>query len=938
VLLYRDTEKPVTSMNSSTQDPPAPSPGLRGRGAECEALDALLDTVRTGASRALVLRGEPGVGKTALLEYAIDRATGCHVSRAAGIESEMELAFAGLHQLCAPMLDGIDGLPAPQRDALGTALGLRTGEAPDRFLVGLAVLGLLSEAAEEQPLVCVVDDAQWLDRASAQALAFVARRLLAEPIAMVFAVREPSYERELTDLPELLVNGLGDADARALLNSVIRGPLDEHVRDRIVHETRGNPLALLELPRGLTPAQLAGGFGLQDALPLSNRIEESFRHRLEPLADSTQQLLLVAAAEPVGDPVLVWQAAAGLGISPDAAAPAEAAGLLTLGTRVTFHHPLVRSAVYRGATVEERQIVHRALADATDAEVDPDRRAWHLSRSASGPQEDVAGELERSAGRAQARGGLSAAAAFLEQAARLTIDPARRAERSLAAAQAKHLAGAQVAALGLLAAAKAGPVDEFRHARVDLLRAQIAFSVNRGSDAPSLLLKAARQLEPLDIGLARETYLEALSAAMFVGCLARGADVLEVAQAARTVPPPEGPPRPTDLLLDGLALLITEGFAAGTPMLEQALRAFRDEPLSREEEIRWLSLACNTAALLWDDEAWNELSARHVEVARDAGALAALPMAMSSRIAVHLNAGEFAAAAALVEEVDAVTGATGSQIPPYGAIALAACQGREEAFTALVDATAAEAMARDEGIGLGVVRWATAVLYNGLGRYDEALDAALQAGEHPQDTAPWLAELVEAAARSGNADVAGDALRRLCETTSATGTDWAIGLEAYCRALVSEGDVAEELYVEAIDRLGRSRAVVPFARARLVYGEWLRRERRRVEAREHLRAAHELFAQIGLGAFAERAARELQATGETARKRTLETSDELTAQEAQIARLAGTGLSNPEIGGQLFISPRTVEYHLHKVFGKLGISSRRDLESVLPDGSQPVFS
>jgi DNA-binding CsgD family transcriptional regulator len=910
---------------------------LRGRRTECEALDRLLDAVRAGESRALVVRGEPGVGKTALLEYAVEQASGCRVVRAAGVQSEMELAFAGLHQLCAPMLDRLEGLPGPQRDALRTAFGLSAGDAPDRFLVGVAALGLVGEVAEERPLVCVIDDAQWLDRASAQALSFVARRLSADAVAVMFAVREPCEGHDFSGLPELLVQGLSDADARALLGSVIRGPLDERVRDRIVAETRGNPLALLELPRGLTSAQLAGGFGgCADSGALSGQIEESFLRRLDQLPAQTRRLLLVAAAEPMGEPVLLWRAAQRLGIGVEAAAPAAASGLCEFGPRVRFRHPLVRSAVYRSASPDDRRAVHGALAEVTDPDVDPDRRAWHRAQAAAGPDEQVALELERSAGRAQARGGLAAAAGFLEQAAGLTIEPGRRAQRALAAAQAKLQAGAPDAALDLLCSVEAGPLDELQRARVDLLRAQIAFAVNRGRDATPLLLKAAKELEPLDAGLARETYLDAVSSAMFVGRLAGAGGVLEVARAVRAAPGPSQPVRAPDLLLDGLALLITDGHATALPMLRQALSGFRSEEISREEGIRWLWLACHTAALLWDDETWDVLSARHVELAREAGALTELPIALWSRIGLHLHAGELAAATSLNEEMEEVTEATGARFAPYGALSLAACRGREEEARQLAEVSMNEVMAQGEGIGMAAIEWATAVLYNGLGRYEDAL-AAAQASDYPQDSNPSLPELIEAAARSGKPARAADALERLAGTTRPIGSDWALGIEARCRALLSERQVAEDLYREAIDRLGRTRVRVELGRAHLLYGEWLRRERRRIDAREQLRTAHEMFREMGLDAFAQRAARELRATGETARKRTLETSDHLTAQEAQIAHLARGGLTNPEIGSQLFISPRTVEYHLHKVFAKLDINSRKQLDRVLagdPDTAQ----
>jgi DNA-binding CsgD family transcriptional regulator len=878
------------------------------------------------------------VGKTALLDYAVERASELRVLRAAGVESEMELPFAGLHQLCAPMLDRLERLPGPQREALSTAFGLSAGEAPDRFFVALAVLGMLAEAAEERPLVCVVDDAQWLDRASAQVLVFVARRLLAEPVGLVFAVGESGDERELSGLPELVVEGLGDRDARALLGSVITGPLDERVRDRIVAETHGNPLALLELPRGLSAAELAGGFAVPDSRPLSGRIEDSFLRRLDQLPPATRQLLLVAAAEPVGDPVLVWRAAERLGIGVEAAAPAAAAGLCEFGARVRFRHPLVRSAAYGAASRHERQRAHQALAEATDPELDPDRRAWHRAQAAPSPDEDVAQDLERSAGRAQARGGLAAAAAFLEHAAALTLDPARRAQRALTAAQAKHQAGAPDAALQLLAAAQAGPLDELGCARVDLLRAQIAFAVNRGRDAPPLLLKAAKRLEPLDARLARDTYLDAFAAAIFAGRLASDGQLV-VAHAVRAAPPASQPPTPADLLLDGLALRIAEGNVAAMPLLERALTAFRAEDLPAEEGIRWLWLASATALDVWNDETWAMLSARHVQLARDAGALTVLPLALTSRVLVHLFAGELAAAALLVDEVDAIIEATGSRLAPYGRLLLLAWQGREPEASEVIEATTGEAEARGEGLGLTVIQWTTAVLCNALGRYDDALAAARQAWECPDElglATRVLPELIEAAVRSGRPEQAADALKRLSEATRAGDTDWALGIEARSRALLSEGQVAEDLYHEAIDRLGRSRAAVWLARTHLLYGEWLRRERRRLDARTQLRTAHDLFTTMGLEAFAQRTARELRATGETARKRATETGDQLTAQETQIARLARDGLSNPEIGSQLFISPRTVEYHLHKVFTKLDINSRSQLDGALTSHSDAV--
>ena len=903
-----------------------PAAGLTGRLSERRVLDRFVAGVRAGEGRALVVRGEPGVGKTVLLDYLAGQASGCLVARAAGVQSEMELAFAGLHQLCAPMLDHAESVPGPQREALRTAFGLAAGPVPDRFLVGLAVLGLLSETARERPLVCVVDDQQWLDRASAQALGFAARRLAADPVGLVFAARVPG--QDVAGLPELVVEGLAEDDARELLESVLTGPLDARVRDRVIAETRGNPLALLELPRGLTPAQLTGGFGVSSAVPLDGRIEESFRRQLETLPAQTRRLVQLAAADPSGDPVLVWRAAGRLAIGAGAAGPAVEAGLAEFGARVRFRHPLVRSAAYRSASIQTRQELHGALAEATDPAADPDRRAWHRAQAAPGPDEDVAAELEQSAGRARCRGGLVAAAAFLERSAGLTLDPARRAQRALAAAQAKHRAGVLDAALGLLAMAQAGPLDELQRARGDLLRAQIAFASSHGRDAPPLMLSAARQLEALDIGLARETYLEAFTAALFVGRLSPA--VGEVARAVRTAPAPLAPARAPDLLLDGLALLVTEGYAAGTPALRRALLAFRSQDISAEEGLSWLWLAGRAAMAVWDDETWHILASRHVKLARDAGALGELPLAIRSRMLLHAHAGELQQGAALIAEAQAVADATGSQLGPYGALGIAAFRGHEAEATELIQATMGGVTSRGEGRGV-TSGYAAALLYNGLGRYDEALAAAELVCEYDDiGVLGWsLTELVEAAVRSSQPARATDALQRLSETTRASGTDWALGTEARSRALLSEGQTAEKCYREAIERLGRTRMRPAVARAHLLYGEWLRRENRRRDARAELRTAHGLFTAMGIEAFAERSRRELLATGDTVRKRTVGAVSELTAQEAHIARLAVDGRTNVEIGAQLFLSTRTVEWHLGKVYAKLGVGSRRELRQAL---------
>jgi DNA-binding CsgD family transcriptional regulator len=904
---------------------------LRGRHDECEVLDRQLQRVRAGQSAVQVLRGEAGVGKTALLGYVAEHASECRVARVAGVESEMELAFAGLHQLCVPMLDGLGALPGPQREALRVAFGMQDGDVPDRFLVALAILSLLAEVAETQPLVCLVDDAQWLDRASAQALAFVARRLLAERIAMVFAVREPSDSNELSGLPELVVGGLSDGDARSLLASAIPGRLDEHVRDQIVAETRGNPLALLELPRGLTAAELAGGFGLPDARPLASRVEETFVQRIQALPRETQRLLLLAAAEPVGDVSLLWRAAERLGLRGDAGRPAEEAALIELGIRVRFRHPLARSAAYRAADFHDRQEVHRALSEATDPDTDPDRRAWHRAQAASGPDEEVADELERSADRAQARGGTAAAAAFLARAAELTPDPAERGRRALAAAQAKFDAAASEAALELLATAELAPLDELQRARLERLRAEIVFARTRGSGAPALLLAAARHLQPLDAAMARETHLEALAAAMYAGRLGGDPGVREAAVAAQAAPAASQPPRATDLLLDGLATRFSEGYAAGVPPLRRAIDAFRRVEELTERDARWLWLACRLAQDLWDDELWYELATGGLRVARETGALRVLPIAATYRASLHVHAGAFGLASSLIEEADAIVQATGMAPLKHASLMLAAWRGDEAEALELFEAGRREATARGEGLGLGVLEWATALLYNGSGRYAEALAAAQRGCEQDDDGLfAWtLVELIEAGVRSDATDAASAALDRLSARTQASGTDWALGIEAASRALLSDGADAEPFYREAVERLARSRGLVHLARARLLYGEWLRREHRRVDAREQLRAAHVDFNRIGAEAFAERARVELLATGETAPRRTVATREVLTPQEAQIARMASDRQTNPEIGAKLFISPRTVEYHLRKVFTKLDITSRKELRSAL---------
>jgi DNA-binding CsgD family transcriptional regulator len=909
---------------------------LLGREDECILLDDLIDDVRRGESRSLVLRGEAGIGKTALLKYLVESASDLTVARAVGVESEMELAFASLHQLCGPMLDRLPGLPAPQRQALEIVFAQSAGAAPDRYLVGLAVLSLFSDVADERPLLCVVDDAHWLDRASALTLAFVARRLLAEPVGIVFAAREPGDE--LQHLSELEVPGLRNGDARALLGSAVRFMLDAQVRDRIIAETRGNPLALLELPRGLTAAQLAGGFGVLGDQALPGRIEESYVRRLAALREDARRLLLIAAAEPIGDPLLLLRTCARLGIAVDAV-DTSTEGLLVIGERVTFRHPLARSAVYRSAGPEERRAAHLALAEATDQDADPDRRAWHLAAATAEPDEDVALELERSAGRAQARGGLAAAAAFLQRAVALTGDPTRRADRALAAAEASLGAGTFDIARRLLAAAEVGPLDELQRARLDLLGAEAAYSESRGSDAPALLLRAAKTLEPLDPQLARETYLDGWSSALFAGRFATTASMHEVSREARAAPKPAGLRRPSDLLLDGFAIALTDGRSSAAPVLEQAATGFAGGDVSTEEVLRWGWLATAAAVMVWDYDTCLAVATRGVELAREAGALTVLAVSVNVMAQAVVLGGDFGRAAALVAEADSVTDATGARVAPYGALVLAGHQGRAAEALGLIDATIEECTAGGQGTAVQYASWARSVLLNSLGRHEEAMAAARDASDDTPElfVSVWAAiEMLEAATRSEEPELARAAHERIAAATAVAPTDWALGIKARSRALLGEGENAERLYLEGIERLGRTRLRPELARSHLLYGEWLRRAGRRVDARAQLRAAYDQLTSMGMEAFAERARRELLATGQKVRKRTVETRDELTAQERQIARLARDGLSNPEIGARLFLSPRTVEWHLRKVFAKLEIRSRRELSSALPSSESEL--
>jgi DNA-binding CsgD family transcriptional regulator len=905
--------------------------GFIGRAHERERLDAVLAQARDGHSAVLVVRGEAGIGKTALLRYAARQASGLRIAEVEGVQAEIELPFAGIHRLCAPMVARLPLLAEPQQNALRIAFGMSSGDAPDRFLIAVAVLNLLAATAEERPLLCLADDAQWLDAASLEALGFVARRLMAEPMAMIFAVREPVTTRALDGLPQLFLEGLDEPAARTLLSRAVPGRLDDHVRDRLIAETRGNPLALAELSQGMSRSERAGGFAPRAAIDLPSRLEERYLQRVTGLPEATQRLMLLAAADPLGDAALLWRAAERLSIHPGALAPATEAGLLEIDDRVRFHHPLVRSAVYRGASLDERRRVHDALAEVSDPELAADRRAWHRALATAEPDEAVAAELERSAGRAQARGGLAAAAAFLERATALTPNTALQTVRALTAAEAKFEAGDFQSTLRLLATAESAPLDGFQRARATLLRGHTELVSAYGSAAPSLLVQAARELAPFDATLARRAYLTAWGAAVSANHLGGAPALAEICSAVSALPPLPPNPHPLDLLIQGFALLTTVGHAVATPVLQRAARSVRE--LSVDDVLRWGWLAPGACSATWDLEGSLAINERKAQMLRQAGALGELPIHLQSLALDRTWSGDLAGADVLVAESEGVAAATGTAPPPIALLMLRATQGRQDDAARVIKGVVQGATDAGQGMAVMVAHWADSRLNNGLGRYEAAAAAAREVIEHAID--PWtplgaLPEFVEATIRLGETELARDALDRLAATAQPAGTDFALGVEARSRALVSAGEAAEPHFHKSIERLGRTSLRPELARARLLYGEWLRREGRRGESREQLRIAEQMFTEMGMEAFADRTGAELVATGATARTRHFEVREDLTPQEAQIARLARDGLTNADIGDQLFLSPRTVEYHLHKVFSKLGIDSRSGLQAALP--------
>jgi DNA-binding CsgD family transcriptional regulator len=928
----------TTDPALATTPTATPTRRLIGRRREQVAVNELLQAARDGTGGVLVLHGEPGVGKTALLDDTAQAASGFRIVSAVGVEGEMDLPFAALQQLCSPILAFAERLPDLQREALSVAFGLSAGPAPDAFLIGLAVLGLLSETAEEQPLLCIIDDAQWLDSASAKSLTFAARRVLAEKISVLFAARQ--LDTRLAALPALQLEPLGHRDALDLLRSVIPGPLDERVLERLIVETRGNPLALIEFPRGLTLTQLAGGFALPSALSLTVQIEESFTRRLAALPAHARRLLLLASADPSGDAALLSRAAQLMGIPETTGQLLEAQSLLEIAAGVAFRHPLVRSAVYGTAQPEERRAVHRVLAEAIDPLLDPDRRAWHRAEAAVVPDEDVALELERSAARAQSRGGLAAGAAFLDRAAALSLDPVRRTERVLAAAKANYEAGSLQEALELIATVENDEVDARQRVLIELQKGQVTLAARRGNEASPMLLGAARALESIDPQLARETYLETLEVTLFAGNLAGTPSLSEVSQAALSAPAPQTIGA-TDLLLEGIALWFTDSYATGAPVLKDALRAFLDDSSPQTVPALRLSMATWAAAELCDEETWLRLTEQQLRRARETGQLTALPVALGNRSIILAMSGALATAASLVDEQEAIRDAAGVAPTANAALWLPAWAGHETELKELCRAVSTDAMARGEGYSLAVIGLVSAVLYNGLGRYEEAMAAVRTAPENAQEFASPIAavvELIEAASRCGERSLAERALEQLLERTDVAQTTWARAQAARSRALLAEPDDEDDLYQEAIDRFGETRLRVDLARTHLLYGESLRRDHHRVDAREQLRRAHELFTELGTVAFAERARRELHAAGDRAAAKPAgdrAPATELTPQETRIAGLAADGHTNREIAAHLFISASTVEYHLGKAFRKLHVKSRTELAHKLHQ-RQPV--
>ncbi|MFI5592421.1 AAA family ATPase [Amycolatopsis sp. NPDC051758] len=875
-----------------------------GRHDERHRLNEVIRNAASSQGGALVVKGEAGIGKTALLADATLEASAFRVVHASGSEFEQELPYAGVHQLCMPMLEHLTSLPPRHRDALQVAFGLADG-TPEVLHVGLAALGLLTAAAQDQPLLCLIEDAQWLDGESLKAMIFLARRLATDPIAMLFAVRSgPGSGDEFDELPGLLVGGLNDEDAKSLLTTRSPFPLDEQVRDRLVAEAQGSPLALLELPR-------AGGFVPPDGSSVPSRVERGFQDRLTGLSDQARTLLTVASADPTGDPSLLWTAAGHLGLDLTlAGAEATGTGLAEFGHRVRFCHPLARSAVYRAAPAAERRLAHDALAESTDPQVAPDRRAWHRAQASASPDDDIAAELERCASRARARGGVAAAAGFLERSVALSLAPGRRIERTLAAGQANLDAGLTDVALELLSTLKTAELTEFQHARVDLLRGRAAFTQHRDNAGPVLMTRAASRLSTLDPPRARDCFLDAFEMSLLVG---RGGGVIhQVVTAARSAAPTSDVPD----LLDALLELVTSGYSTATPLLRHILHG-DDEPLW----VRRPALAAMIAIELWEPETHTTIAEWLVKEGGESGSPMLLQLGLAQKTIDAVIIGDIGQAIAAAAEEAAIADAAGIVSLVYHRLHLAAHRGRRDEFRELVRLAGNTPERAGQVTNLDAT---AATLNNGLADYPAALAAARRATEHHDVFLTGLAlpELIEAAVRCNDHAAAATALAGLTERTEASGTTVGQGITAYARGLVTG---VEEHFREAIELLSEGRVVPYLGRAHLLYGEWLRREGRRRDCRQHLHTAHELLSQSGSEGFARRAAGELRATGERMHSRSVQAYEKLTGQEVAVARLVASGATSNEVAGQLFISKRTVDAHLRSIFRKLGITSRRQL-------------
>lgn len=917
--------------------------GLVGRDRELTTLRDLISSARAGHGGALVVHGGAGIGKTALLAAALETASGVRVLRATGSQYEMELPFAGLHQLLLPRLDRLDRLAAVQARALAAALGLAdTGAdaaAPTGPLVARAALALLADSAHDEPIVCAVDDAQWLDHASAQVLAYVAHRLSGTPVALVAAVREPAAAPGLAGLPELPLAGLGDPDDRTVLLAGLRTPLDPGVLDRILAEARGNPLALLELPHRADPAALAGGFGIPSGAGLPRALEDGFRSRLADLSGAARRYLTVAAADPTGDPGLVHRAARELGLDPAAPHEAIGTGLIEIDARLRFGHPLMRAAVYEAAPAADRVAAHRALAAATDPVTDPDRRAWHAAQATSEPDVALAGELERLSARAHTRGGLAAAAAFLERAAVLTADPPVRARRLLAAAAVRRETGELSAALDLVALAESAGPDRARRADAAVLRARVAFDRARDEDAVRRLIGAARQAGPIDPALGREVLFDALAAITFMGRFARRELLVELAAEAAALPAAGRGASPAELLLDGLLSRTEQGGPPDPALLGPALAAYlrHGRKDSRRFGIGEVWLACSAAEDVWDDRAFLELARRQLDIVRETGALVTLPAALSYGALALMYEGRFAEAQRLVDDAYAAAADLGTPGIIHVDVVAAAWRGDEQRVHRLGRAAVREATASGEGRLLTAVEYGKAVLLNGLGRYREAADACRVSAEIDGPSIPpgIFSEYVEATGRAGQLDAATRVVVRLERRAAELNSDWCTGTARCARALVTPGPAAGGHYRVAIEHLSRTVGSVRLARAHLLYGEWLRRNGSRTEATAQLRAARDAFVAMDAAAFAARATRELAAAGGTGRRGGIG-GPGLTEQERVVARLVATGATTREVAAELFLSPRTVDSHLRAIFGKFGITSRRQLRGSLGDPDRTV--